>query len=86
MKLKVSENGKFLQLIDSTEIEESQLQFSLTKKVDNYFIIKKKIPSWDGDVKFIDRYNRIPIGLWHEIQKLSSKYMFRLDIEGAELS
>lgn len=84
MKLKISQNGEFLQLIDSTEIESSQLHYSLTKKVENYFIIKKKIPSWDGDVKFIDKYDRIPIGLWHEVIKLAEKYMFKIEIEGAE--
>jgi len=84
MKLKVTDNEQFLQLVDSTEIESNQLQYSLTKKVENYFIIKKKIPSWDGDVKFIDKYDRIPIGLWNEVQKLAEKYMFKLEIDGID--
>lgn len=85
MRFRVTQDKKFLQLVDSTEIESAQLEYCLTKKVDNYFIIKKKIPTWDGDVRFIDEYGRVPIGLWHEIQKLASKYMFRLDIEGADV-
>lgn len=82
MKLSITQDKKFLTVIETTEIESAQLDYSLTKKVENYFIIKKKIPSWDGDVKFIDRYGRIPVGLWHEVQKLSAKYMFNLEVEG----
>lgn len=84
MRFKVTQDKKFLRLVESTEIESCQLEFSLTKKVDNYFIIKKKIPSWDGDIKFIDEYGRVPVGLWHEIQKFAAKYMFPLEIDGIE--
>jgi len=87
MKLKVTSDNRFLQVVDSTHLELEQLRYSFTKKVDNWFIIKKKMKSgsgWSGDVEFIDRYNRIPIGLWQEIKKLSDKYHFHLEIEGAE--
>ena len=43
MKFKVTENKKFLQLVDSTALELEQLEYSFVKKVDNYFIIKKKL-------------------------------------------
>jgi len=41
MKFKVSEDKKFLILVDSTQLELDQLHFSFTKKVENWFIIKK---------------------------------------------
>lgn len=87
MKLRVTEDKKFLQVVDSTFLELEQLQHSFTKKVDNWFIIKRKIknPMWDGEVQFIDRYNRIPIGLWQEVKKLSDKYNFHLEIDGSEI-
>lgn len=84
MRLRITEDGKFLQVVDSTQLELEQLESSFSKKVDNWFVIKKKIPHWDGVVKFIDRFNRIPIGLWAEVNNLSKKYNFPLSIEGEQ--
>jgi superfamily II DNA or RNA helicase len=36
------------------------------------------------ETKFVDKYGRIPIGLWSELQHLAKKYMFHLEIEGIE--
>ena len=36
------------------------------------------------ETKFVDRYGRVPIGLWSELQKLAKKYFFPLEIEGIE--
>jgi superfamily II DNA or RNA helicase len=85
VKLRVTADKKFLQVVDSTQLELEQLQHSFTKKVDNWFIIKKKMKHWDGEVKFIDRYNRVPLGLWQEVKKLADKYHFHLEIEGADI-
>lgn len=84
MKLRISEDKKFLVVDDCTSNEIDQLEYSFTKKVNNYFIIKKKMPHWDGEVKFVDRYNRIPIGLWQEVKKLCERFHFPLQIEGIE--
>ena len=84
MKLKITDNRKYLQVADSTQLELEQLESSFTKKPDNWFILRKKLPHWDGDIRFIDRYNRIPIGLWGEVQKLAKKFHFPLNIEGSE--
>jgi len=84
MKLKVTSDRKFLQVTDCTMHEIEQLEYSFTKKVDNYFIIKKKIPHWDGEIKYIDRYQRLPIGLWKEAQNIAEKFHFPLEIEGIE--
>ncbi len=84
MKFKVTDDKKFLVLIESTQLELEQLEHSFTKKPDNWFILKKKIPHWDGEIKFIDKYNRIPIGLWQEIKNISKNFHFPLKIEGIE--
>lgn len=84
MILHVTDDKKFLQVVDCTANELEQLEYSFTKKVDNYFIIKKKIPHWDGEIKFIDRYQRIPIGLWQEVKNVCHKFHIPLNIEGIE--
>jgi len=42
--------------------------------------VKKKV--WDGYISFIDKYNRIPIGLWNELNQTCSKYNFTLEVDG----
>lgn len=84
MKLQITEDRKFLRIVDSTQLEMEQIESSFTLKPDNWFIIRKKLPHWDGEIKFVDRYNRIPLGLWGEVKKLSKKYNFPLQIEGTE--
>jgi len=84
MKLKITDDKQFLQVIECTANEIEQLDYSFTKKVDNYFIIKKKIPTWDGEIKFLDRYQRVPIGLWQEVQKITQKFHYPLQIDGLE--
>lgn len=85
MRFKITDDGKYLQIIDSTQLEYDQIHSSFSKKVDNWFILRKKLPAnsgWTGDVKFIDQYNRIPFGLWGEAKKLAKKFHFPLSIEG----
>jgi len=84
MKFKITEDGNFVQAIDYTLLEYEQLESSFTKKAENYFILKKKRPHWDGDIKFVDRFGRIPKGLWQEIINMGKKYQITIEIEGAE--
>ena len=84
MKFKIDDSKRFMVLVESTELEYSQIESSFTKKKDNWYILKKKSPYAKTEEKFIDQYNRVPCGLWREVQKLSSKYKFPLEIEGIE--
>ena len=85
MRLKVDDSHKFLAVIDSTELEYEQLEHSFTKKVINWGAVRARSNAPKSfDIKFIDRYGRMPIGLWAEVQKLSKQYMFNLEIEGIE--
>ena len=82
MKLKISEDKEYLIIVECTKNELDQLEFSFTKKVANYHIIKKKVPYWDGEIKFIDPYQRIPRGLWQEVYNIAKKFHFPIEIEG----
>lgn len=84
MRLKVTDDNNFLQVVDCAMNEIEQLEYSMTKKVDNFYIMKKKIPSWDGEIKYIDTYNRIPIGLWQEVCDMAVKFNISLHIDGLE--
>jgi superfamily II DNA or RNA helicase len=90
MELKVSDDNRFLIVTDATKLELEQLEFSFTKKVDNWWIIKKKMEQqgksvgWGGEIKFMDRYNRIPIGLWLQVINISKEYKFQVTIVGQE--
>jgi superfamily II DNA or RNA helicase len=84
MKFKISEDKNFLILDDSTALEYDQICSSFTKKIDNWYIIKRKKPYWDCEIHFMDRYNRIPKGLWGEVKTFAKKFNFPLQIEGTE--
>ncbi len=85
MRLKVDDSHKFLVVVDSTQLEYEQLESSFTKRVMNWGAIRSHSNQPKSfETKFIDRYGRIPTGLWQEIQKFSKKYMFNLEIDGIE--
>lgn len=86
MRLKVDDSKKFLVVVDSTQLEYEQLEHSFTKRVMNWGAIRSKNSHQPKsfETKFVDRYGRVPTGLWREVQKLAKKYMFTLEIEGIE--
>lgn len=86
MKLKVDDSKRFLVIVDSTKLEYDQLEYSFTKKTINWGAIRNKNSHQPKsfETKFVDRYSRIPTGLWREVQKLATEYMFNLEIEGVE--
>ena len=85
MKLKVDDNGNFLTIVDSTEIEYEQVMSSFTKREVNWGAVRYNNgkPKY-FETKFVDRYGRIPLGLWGELRSLSKQFMFNVEIENIE--
>lgn len=83
VKAEVTPDKRFIQIIEATDLEFEQIQHSFKKRISNWRyhpLVKKKI--WDGYISFIDKYNRIPIGLWNELNQTCAKYQFKLDVAG----
>ena len=78
MKAKLTFDNKFIILYELTDLEKKQLQVSFTKKIPNWFIIKKKNPFANVDSTFINSSNMIPTGLWMELVRICKKYNFSL--------
>lgn len=78
MKAKLTFDNKFIILYELTDLEKKQLQVSFTKKIPNWFIIKKKNPFANVDSTFINSSNMIPTGLWMELVRVCKKYNFSL--------
>jgi len=83
MKAKITSDKKFIQITEYTDLEIEQLQFSFKKRIDAWrWSPLVKSGRWDGYIRFVDRYNRIPVGLWHELNVFCNKFEFELSIEG----
>jgi len=84
MKLRVTENCKYLRVYEASEAELDQLKYSMRKRIRGWYfnpLVKRKM--WDGYISFYkDGY--VPIGLWNEIIKLGDTFNFEVDIQGLE--
>ena len=78
MRAKLTIDKKFIQLYEISDYELKQLKISFTKKINNWFIIRRKSPFANVDESFINKYNMIPIGLWVELVKIATKYKLNL--------
>ncbi len=86
MIVSLSENKNFLQVIDCTDLELKQLQYSFRKKIKNWRFhpqVKRKL--WDGYMSFIDPSGRIPVGLWHELTQVCKEYGFAISFDNFDL-
>lgn len=83
MKAETTPDHKFIRIIEYSDHERQQLESSFTKQVANWRFIKKKFAGWDGYIKFIDSYMRIPIGLWKRLEDVCKKY--KMDLEWSRL-
>ena len=81
MKVKVTDDGLFLQIIEATDLEINQLKISFTKKHDKWFMLRKKKPNWDGNIAFINQYLQMPFGLWKELLTMCKTYGFQITLE-----
>lgn len=81
MKAKLTSDKKFIQLYDFLPNEINQVKLSFTKKINNWFIIKKKNQFANVDESFINKYNMIPAGLWLELIKICKKYNISISFD-----
>ena len=78
---RLTPDNKWIVVNCSEKIEHKQLQLSFTKKVNNWFIIKKKYPYANINESFMNKYGMIPAGLWMELVKICQKYNYQLEFD-----
>lgn len=82
MKARLTTDYKFLHIYEYEQQEIEQIRYSFKKKIQNWRfhpLVKKKL--WNGEITFIDKYNRIPVGLWNELSACCKKFGFELFID-----
>lgn len=85
MKASVTKCSRFIQITEASEQEYKQIQYSFKRRIANWRwnpLVKKGI--WDGYIKFIDKFNRIPIGLWGKLNSITEKHNIKLEFTGIE--
>ena len=81
MKASLTYDNKFIRLSEYTPMELEQLKLSFTRKIPNWYIIKKKMPWVNEDSCFINEYGFIPTGLWALLVTICQKYNFNLQFD-----
>lgn len=82
IKATLSTDNKWLKIESNSAYELSQLQLYFTKKVNNWYVLKKKNPNIQVDEYFMNSYYIIPVGLWRELVKVCHQYSYTLNIDG----
>lgn len=85
MKARVTDDGRFIQIVECTELEHQQMQLSFKKRIGHWRfhpLVKRGV--WDGYINFYDKQQRIPLGLWNRLQQECKKYKFKLNFQGSE--
>jgi superfamily II DNA or RNA helicase len=86
MLVRLTENKNFLQVVDCSDVEYKQLQFSFRKRIKNWRFhpqVKRKL--WDGYISYIDSSSRLPVGLWHELTEVCKENGFAINFENFDL-
>ena len=87
MKAVVTEDSNWLVFTEYTDRELQQMRSSLTKKIRNWMfnpLVRKKL--WDGNISFLDKANRVPIGLIAKVKDVCAKFGIPIEIDGIERS
>jgi len=86
LRFKVSQDKKFIKLVDSTLNSEktSLFRFFKRKSKKAAFNVLVDRGVWDGLDSFITKDGNIAIGLWKEIYNFAEKYGYDCEIEGAD--
>ena len=57
-------DNKWIVVASDNKLELKQLKLSFTRRIPNWFIIKKKAPYANIEECFMNAYGMIPVGLW----------------------
>ena len=75
---KLTPDNNFICLESDNHTEIQQLKLSMTVKLPNWFIIKRKCSYANVEESFMNDYNMIPSGLWLELISICKKYGYSL--------
>ena len=75
---RLTSDDKWLVITSDNPLEMKQLKLSFTKKINDWYIIKKKFPYANVEETFMNSYGMIPVGLWLELVNICKKYYFSL--------
>jgi superfamily II DNA or RNA helicase len=82
MKFKLTEDTRFLELTEATELELEQLRLSLTKQIKNArFNPTVQKGNWDGFYCYLYQNKYVPAGLWKIVFDMCKKYKFPVQFE-----
>ena len=81
IKARLTPDDKWIVVDCSEKIERRQLELSMSKKINNWFIIKKKCPYANVNESFMNKYGMIPVGLWMELIKICQKYNLSIEFQ-----
>lgn len=79
MTARLSQDERFIIIEQTTMEERRQLELSFTKKINDWWIIKKKNPSANVDECFIMNQCIIPKGLYLELINVCNEFNYSLD-------
>ena len=65
-------------MLDGNPDEIKQIRLGFTKKINSWFIIKKKNPDANVEEVFMNHLNMIPVGLWLELINVCADYGYFL--------
>lgn len=71
-------DNKWIVVNSDNKLELKQLKLSFTRRIPNWFIIKKKAPYANIEESFMNAYGMIPVGLWLELVNICKKFSFSL--------
>ena len=82
IKATLTEDKNWLKIDSDSSYELAQLHLYFTKKINDWYILKKKNPNIKVDETFMSAYNIIPVGLWRELIKACNKNLYSLEFVG----
>lgn len=80
MKIELTTDNKFIRVSGLSLLDNNRLHEHFTKKVSNWFVIKKKSPYANVEESFINNQNMIPVGLWKELISFAQSEEHEIEI------